>query len=174
MRNLFLSRDNKGFARFPEPYEVRELRLHHWVVVGAKRTGHQQRQSHDKLGVYRVTDLRLDMYPVELPLRVPLRVVRVPDVLDALPRNEDVVEVGHPIKLVADRRQGVIVRLRFRCGVGLAAHQGKPLGVYGDERINRLFRGLPGCHRLPMSNSFTNAIEVPMAFHPRTTIPSSF
>nr|WP_255637993.1 hypothetical protein [Amycolatopsis sp. DSM 110486] len=31
----------------------------------------------------------------------------------------------------------------------------------------------PGRHRLPISSSFTKASEVPIAFQPRTTMPSS-
>ena len=137
-----LGRDHERAAGLAEADEVGELGLHDRALVRAERLGEQQRQAHHELGVHAVADLGLEVDPVELALRVPLRVVGVADVLDLVPRDEDVVEVDHPVELVADRGQRAVVRVGVGLGARLARHDRDARRVDRDERVDRLLRRL--------------------------------
>ena len=139
-----LGRDHERAAGLAEAHEVGELGLHDRALVRAERLGEQQRQADHELGVHAVADLGLDVDPVELALRVPLRVVGVADVLDLVPGDEDVVEVDHPVELVADRRQRAVVRVGVGLGARLASDDRDARRVDRDEGVDRLLRRLAG------------------------------
>ena len=111
------------------------------LFVPSASVSSSARPDHE-LGVHAVADLGLEVHPVELALRVPLRVVGVADVLDLVPGDEDVVEVDHPVELVADRRERAVVRVGVGLGARLAGDDRDARRVDRHERVDRLLRRL--------------------------------
>jgi hypothetical protein len=67
----FLRGDHESSAGFAKPDQFGKLRLDYRVRTGAKRLRQEKRQSHHQFGMHAVSNLRFQMHPIELALRVP-------------------------------------------------------------------------------------------------------